>query len=133
MNINSCSCRRYFVHSADDFPIFAKEVCRIFQNDISPVDVVKLILQHRVEVLKLAPASIFVFVDEFRKLFEKCNRPHGNYRGQDLDVLSSIGVLISQSAKHTVVISTLENTALVDDGSSTDLVCLATPFCWIRA
>ena len=76
-----------------------------------------MILQHRTEVLKLEPVKVFVFVDEFRKLFEKCNRTHGDYRGQDMDVLSSIGVLISQSAKHTVVISTLDSSLLVNEGS----------------
>ena len=114
-----CVCsRRYFVHDASDFGKFSEQVCKIFNNNISPTTAVALILQHRVEVLKkLDPVPVFVFVDEFRKLFEKCSRGQGDYRGQDMDVLSSIGILLSQPEKHTVVISTLESTALIEDGS----------------
>ena len=111
-----CS-RRYFVHDASNFGKFSEQVCKIFNNNISPTTAVELILQHRVEVLKLEPVPVFVYVDEFRKLFDKCSRAQGGYCGQDMDVLSSIGELLSQSEKHTVVISTLENTALVGDGS----------------
>ena len=109
--------RRYFVCEAAHYTIFAKQVCQIFSNDLSPDEAVQIILQHRAEVLKLDPVKVFVFVDEFRKLFDVCNENQGDYRGQDMAVLRSIGILLSQPKKHTVVISTLESTALVKDGS----------------
>ena len=109
--------RRYFVCEAADFEDFAEKACKIFRNKISPTTAVQLVLQHRAEVLKLEPVKVFVFVDEFRKLFDVCNENQGDYRGQDMAVLRSIGILLSQPKKHTVVISTLESTALVKDGS----------------
>ena len=105
--------RRYFVHDASDFGKFSEQVCKIFRNNISPTTAVALILQHRVEVLKkLEPVPVFVYVDEFRKLFDKCSRARGG-----MDVLSSIDMFLSQPEKHTVVISTLESTALIEYGS----------------
>jgi hypothetical protein len=90
---------------------------QIFDNDLSPDEAVQIILQHRAEVLKLGPVKVFVFVDEFRKLFDECHENQGDYHGQDMAVLKSIGILLSQPEKHTVVISTLESTPLVKDGS----------------
>ena len=72
---------------------------------------------HRRDVLKLkTKVSVFVFVDEFRKLHEVCVKDQ-QYREQDMSVLRSLGNLLDQPEKHTVMISTLENTALNLNGS----------------
>jgi hypothetical protein len=83
----------------------------LFGYDLSPEAAINLILRHRVEVLKLEPVPVFVFVDEFRKLYDTCNTAH-EYRGQDKAVLNSIGAVLSQPEQHTVMISTLESSAL---------------------
>ena len=76
-----------------------------------------MILQHRRDVLKLdTKVSVFVFVDEFRKLHEVCVQEQQD-RKQDKSVLISLSNFLDQPEKHTVMISTLENTALVQNGS----------------
>ncbi len=74
-------------------------------------------MEHRTKVLKLeAEFPVFLFVDEFRKLNEACIKLQ-QYREQDMFVLRSLGNFLDQPLKHTVMISTLESTALIDNGS----------------
>ncbi len=108
---------RYFVRHSAEYEQFAREASKIFENWLTPSIAVDIILKHRREVLKLeTKVSVFVFVDEFRMLYEVCARAK-QYRKQDMSVLSSLGNLLSQSEKHTVMISTLDNTALTDNSS----------------
>ncbi len=108
----------YFVQGSLFYTEFARDASEIFQNDLDPTSAVRLIMEHRTKVLKLpANVPVFLFVDEFRKLYEECNKNPGQYRKQDFDVLKSLGNLLEQPLKHTVMISTLENTVLIENGS----------------
>ena len=107
----------YFVQGSLFYTEFAREASKIFENDLDPTSAVRLIMEHRTKVLKLeADVPVFVFVDEFRKLHEACVQEQ-QYREQDLSVLSSLGNFLDQPLKHTVMISTLENTVLNENGS----------------
>ena len=104
---------------AEEYDSFAELAIEIFHQTLSPSTAIMLILKYRREVLCLPDAaSVFVFVDEFRQLYRECHKGNGSlYQDQDMTVLKSIGSILEHPRKHTVMISTLENTALVDNGS----------------
>jgi hypothetical protein len=119
--------RRYFVRGSASYEHFAPKAFELFQNrfldqghdEFDPTTAIGMIEKHRRDVLKLkATVSVLLFVDDFHLLREECRTVGAGNQGcrfdvQDHSVMSNLCNTVEQANKHTVMISTLENTALV--------------------
>ncbi len=136
-----CTClynvpSRYFVQSSSStcmcasYEHFAQKVFQMFKNEFSdpyrdgftPTTAIGMIEMHRRDVLKLqSNVSVLLFVDNLHLLREECrkaddgvvNQEQGFDFEQDHSVLSSLCNTVEQPERHTVMISTLDNTALI--------------------
>ena len=98
--------------TGNQFDLASLEICRALD----------MISCYRVEVLKKPKVPVILFVDEFRKLAEYCNM-HYPMKHQESSVLTSIGSALHTADQHTVLVSTLDHTPLLDN--STKLPCFS--------
>lgn len=89
---------------------------KINYQSITLTEAISMITCHRVEILKGLKVPVFIFIDEFRQLAQKCASPP-EVETLENDVLSFIGLALRSADHLTVLISTLDHTPLLRAGA----------------